>query len=324
MPLPSLLENRLTLPVIAAPMFLLSNPDTVVTQCTAGIIGAFPSLNARSSHILAMWLEEIDRRLHEQESVSGKKPAPHAVNLILHPATASRLSTDLDLCEMHKVPIIITSMSARQDVVDRVHGWGGIVLHDVVNARHARKAVSQGVDGLILVAGGAGGHAGHLNPFALVREVRGFYQGPLALGGAISDGAGILAVQALGADLAYMGTRFIATQESIASDDYKQMLLDASATDVLYTPKFSIAPANFLKASVKGAGYDPETAEALTKETAAARPWSDIWSAGHGVGAISDIPGISQLVARLEKEYLAAWGNMASNHEKWVLPQVQA
>lgn len=296
MPLPALLQNRLSLPVIAAPMFLVSTPDLVLAQCRSGIVGSLPALNARSSAIFSEWLERLQRELPESA-------APYAVNLILHPSN-TRLGDDLAICEQHRVPIIITSMSARADVVARVHAWGGIVLHDVVNTRHAKKAVSQGVDGLILVAGGAGGHAGHLNPFALVREVRRFYAGPLALGGAISDGAGILAVQALGADLAYIGTRFIATEEATADADYKQMLLDASATDILYTPRFSVASANFLKASVQRCGFDPETAQPLDPDAEnKAMVWRDIWSAGQGVGIISDLPPVASLLARLKTEY---------------------
>lgn len=298
MPLPALLQNRLALPVIAAPMFLVSSPELVMAQCRAGIVGAIPALNARSSEILEGWLDQL-----------GNLPAgsaPYAVNLILHPSN-SRIEADLAICEQHRVPVIITSMSARADVVERVHAWGGIVLHDVVNARHAKKAVSQGVDGLILVAGGAGGHAGSLNPIGFVREIRRFFDGPLALGGAISDGAGILAAQALGADLAYMGTRFIATQEAQADADYKQMLLDAGASDILYTPNFSVAGASFLKASVERCGFHPETGLPLQpeKENAAA-VWRDIWSAGQGVGVISDLPDVATLVTRLQTEYRAA------------------
>lgn len=304
MPLPALLQNRLALPVIAAPMFLVSSPELVMAQCRAGIVGAIPALNARSSEIFSGWLDQL-----------GNLPAgsaPYAVNLILHPSNA-RMEADLAVCEQHRVPIIITSMSARADVVERVHAWGGIVLHDVVNARHARKAVSQGVDGLILVAGGAGGHAGNLNPIGFVREIRRFFDGPLALGGAISDGAGILAAQALGADLAYMGTRFIATQEAQADADYKQMLLDAGASDILYTPNFSVAGASFLKASVERCGFHPETGLPLQAEKAnSAAVWRDIWSAGQGVGVIEDLPTVAALVDRLKSGYRAAREQMAA------------
>ncbi len=298
MPLPTLLQNRLALPVMAAPMFLVSSPELVMAQCRAGIVGALPALNARSSEIFSSWLDQLDEL--------PASAAPYAVNLILHPSN-SRMEADLAICAEHRVPIIITSMSARADVVERVHGWGGIVLHDVVNTRHARKAISQAVDGLILVAGGAGGHAGTLNPIAFVREVRSFFDGPLALGGAISDGAGILAAQALGADIAYMGTRFIATQEAQAEADYKQMVLDASASDILYTPRFSVAGASFLKASVLRCGFDAETALPLEPEKEnTATVWRDIWSAGQGVGVISDLPDVASLVRRLQDEYRAA------------------
>lgn len=295
MPLPALLQNRLRLPVIAAPMFLVSSPELVMAQCRAGIVGAIPALNARSSEIFSGWLDQL-----------GGLPAtaaPYAVNLILHPSNP-RIEADLAICEQHRVPVIITSMSARADVVERVHAWGGIVLHDVVNARHAKKAISQGVDGLILVAGGAGGHAGSLNPIGFVREIRSFYDGPLALGGAISDGAGILAVQALGADLAYIGTRFIATEEATADADYKQMLLDAGASDILYTPRFSVAGASFLKASVTRCGFDAESGLPLEPEKEnKAMVWRDIWSAGQGVGSITDVPTVAVLMARLQEEY---------------------
>lgn len=298
MPLPALLQNRLSLPVIGAPMFLVSTPELVLAQCRSGIVGAIPALNARSSEIFSCWLDQL--------GALPASAAPYAVNLILHPSNP-RLEADLAICEQHRVPVIITSMSARADVVARVHGWGGIVLHDVVNARHAKKAVSQGVDGLILVAGGAGGHAGSLNPFGFVREIRSFFDGPLALGGAISDGAGILAARALGADLAYIGTRFIATEEASADTDYKQMLLDAGASDILYTPRFSVASASFLKASVQRCGFDPETALPLNPGTEnPAMVWRDIWSAGQGVGVITDLPRVETLVARWKAEYQSA------------------
>jgi nitronate monooxygenase len=278
----------------------------VLTQCAAGVVGSFPALNARTSDMLSEWLTTIANGLREREVLTGQRPAPYAVNLTAHPSNG-RLMDDLDICTEHRVPIIITSLSVRADVIERVHGWGGIVLHDVVNSRHARKARSQGVDGLILVAAGAGGHAGNLNPFAFVLEVRSFYTGPLVLGGAIGSGAGVLAAQALGADMVYMGTRFIATDEASAPGEYKQMLLDAVATDILYTPRFSLASANFLKANVERAGFNPETAEPLNAaEGSAAIVWRDIWSAGHGVALINDLPKIGVLVERMKADYTTA------------------
>jgi nitronate monooxygenase len=318
MPLPRLLEGRLRLPVIGAPMFIVSGPELVLAQCTAGIVGAFPALNARPQQALDHWLTRIATALDAHRAANpGAVVAPFAVNQIVH-ASNSRLEADLEVCVRHRVPIIITSLRPPHPVVERVHAYGGIVLHDVVNVRHAEKALEAGVDGLILVCAGAGGHAGTLSPFALVNEVRRFYDGTLVLAGAITNGAGILAAQAMGCDLAYLGTRFIATQEANAADRYKQMILDAQAADVLYTPYFSGVHGSYLKASIRAAGLDPDhladaPAGQMNYDKREERPkaWKDIWSAGQGVGSIADAPPVAELVGRLEREYRAARARLA-------------
>ena len=258
MPLPPPLQGKLRLPVIGAPLFIVSNPALVIAQCKAGIVGAFPALNARPQDELDRWLARIESELAAHRAAHpGATVAPFAVNQIVH-ASNGRLDADLDACVRHRVPIVITSLRAPHPVVDRVHAYGGIVLHDVISVRHAEKALEAGVDGLILVCAGAGGHAGTLNPFALVNEVRRFYAGTLALAGAITDGAAILAAQAMGCDLAYLGTRFIATREANAPDRYKQMIADARAADVVYTPYFSGVHGSYLQDRIRAAGLDPE------------------------------------------------------------------
>jgi nitronate monooxygenase len=308
--LPPVLRGRLSLPVIAAPMFIVSNPDLVVAQCLAGIVGSFPALNARAPDTLDGWLTGIEQRLAEAKAEDAARViAPFAVNLIVH-ASNDRLAADLETCIAHRVPIIITSLRAPGEVVDRVHSYGGVVFHDITTIRHAEKALEGGVDGLILVCAGAGGHAGALSPFALLGEIRRFFGGPVVLAGAITRGAAILAAQAMGADLAYMGTRFIATKEANAAPGYKAMITEGRAADILYTPFFTGIPGSYLKPSIAAAGLDPNALPDATKDIAnfgsgRTKAWRDIWSAGQGVGTIDDIPATAELVARLKAEYAA-------------------
>ena len=306
MSLPASLENRLRLPVVAAPMFLISNPDLVLACCGKGVVGSFPALNQRDSAGFKAWLEEIEAglaQLHE--------PAPYAVNLIVHP-TNPRLQADLAQCVVHRVPIVITSLGAVKEVVDAVHSYGGLVFHDVTTRRHAEKAAEAGVDGLIAVAAGAGGHAGTWSPFALAAEIRQFFDKTLLLAGCINHGHEILAAQLLGADLAYMGTRFIATRESRAQEPYKQMLLGAHAADIIHTPAVSGIPASFLRPSLEQAGYDMAALKSgheagkLKPLDDEAKVWKTVWSAGQGVGEIHDLPAAAELIERLHAEYLAA------------------
>jgi len=303
------LRSQMSLPVIAAPMFIVSNPNLVIAQCISGVVGSFPALNARPAEMLDEWITSIEIALAERRRTQPQaKTAPFAVNQIIHQSN-DRLDRDLDVCMRHRVPIIITSLRAPTDVVKRVHEYGGAVFHDVISIRHAEKALEAGVDGLVLVCAGAGGHAGMLSPFALVREVRRFFDGPIALSGAITDGAGVLAAQAIGADFAYIGTRFIATREANAVDTYKQMIVKSSAADILYTPFFSGVHGNYLKPSVAAAGLDPDHLPSVDKSSmnfASDRPakaWKDIWGAGQGVGNIDDVPATAELVDRLIKEY---------------------
>jgi nitronate monooxygenase len=318
-PLPPLLQGRLRLPVIGAPLFIVSNPELVIAQCKAGVVGAFPALNARPQADLDRWLTRIATELAAHRAAHPEaRVAPFAVNQIVH-SSNGRLEADMEVCVRHRVPIVITSLRPPHPVVERVHAYGGIVLHDVISVRHAEKALEAGVDGLILVCAGAGGHAGLLNPFALVNEVRRFYAGPLVLAGAITNGAGIVAAQAMGCDLAYLGTRFIATRESNASDRYKQMIAEAQAADIAYTPYFSGVHGSYLKASIRAAGLDPDNlpdapAGAMNYDKREERPkaWKDVWSAGQGVGNITDAPPVGELVDRLEREYRAARARLAT------------
>ena len=318
MPIPAAFEGRLALPAIAAPMFLVSGPDLVVEACRAGVVGTFPALNHRTSEGFDSWLAEIRERL--ESGRPGAPVAPFGVNLIIH-KTNSRVDADLGICVQHRVPLIITSLGAVADLVREVHGYGGLVFHDVTTLRHAEKAAEAGVDGLILVCAGAGGHAGTLSPFAFLPEVRRFFAGTIVLAGAISDGRGIAAARTLGADLAYLGTRFIATAESLASEDYKRMILDGRAADVVYTPGISGIPGSFLKASIRAAGLDPDDLPVATGGYKAkvgqghgsgvaeeAKAWKHIWSAGQGVGSIDDVPPVRELVGRLVAEYRQALG----------------
>ncbi|WAF86486.1 nitronate monooxygenase family protein [Metapseudomonas otitidis] len=307
MSLPALLENRLRLPLVTAPMFLVSAPSMVLASCNAGVVGSFPALNQRESAGFAAWLDEIAAGLTADA-------APYAVNLIVH-GSNPRLQADLAICVEKKVPIVITSLGAVKEVVDAVHSYGGLVFHDVTTRRHAEKAAEAGVDGLIAVAAGAGGHAGTWSPFALVAEIRQFFDKTLLLAGCLNHGHEILAAQLLGADLAYLGTRFIATQESQASAAYKQMLLDARAADIIHTPAVSGVPASFMRQSLEAAGYDlarlndkanVNYGEKLKPVSDEAKAWKTVWSAGQGVGDIHDLPTVAELVERLDREYRAA------------------
>lgn len=312
MPLPSALVGRLRLPVISAPMFLVSGVDLVVAACTSGIVGTFPSLNARPAAQFDEWLAEIERRL---DAALAADPAaliaPYGVNLIIHRSNG-RMAEDLPLVIKHKVPLVISSVGDPTEVAKAVHGYGGTIFHDVTSLRHARKAAAAGVDGLILVCAGAGGHAGVINPFALVPQVREFWSGPLALAGAISDGRAVRAAQVLGADLAYIGTRFIAVKEAMASEDFKEMVVDSEAADIVYTDAFSGIKGNFLKQSIRNAGLDPDklpSKDSVSMDLAErekSKAWKNVWSAGQGVGSIHDVPSMAELVARLKVEYDAA------------------
>jgi nitronate monooxygenase len=321
MPIPAMLQGRIALPVIGAPLFIISVPELVIAQCTAGVVGAFPALNARPKERLEEWIIQIKTELAAFQAANPTKPvAPFAVNQIVHQSN-DRLEHDIEICVKHQVPITITSLRAPSDVVKAVHSYGGILFHDVTNIRHARKAAAEGVDGLILVCAGAGGHAGTLSPFALLPEVRQFFTGTIVLSGAIANGAAILAAQAMGADLAYMGTRFIATEEANARPEYKQMLVNSAAQDIVYTPLFTGVHGNYLKPSVLAAGLDPDNLPSADKSTmnfssngtSKAKAWRDIWGSGQGVGSIYDIPTVSDCVARLRSEYEKALVALEAN-----------
>ena len=308
------LTASLTLPVIGSPMFIISGPELVIAQCQAGIIGAFPALNARPAEVLREWLQQITQTLADYDQRHPEQPsAPFAVNQIVHP-TNDRLEHDVALCAEFKVPLVITSLHAPNQVVEQVHAYGGLVFHDVTTLRHAKKAIDAGVDGLILVCHGAGGHAGRLNPFAFVAEVRRFYDGPLVLAGAISKGEQIVAAQALGVDLVYMGTRFIATQEANAQPAYKQMVLDAAAGDIVYTNLFTGVHGNYLRQSIEQAGLDPDALPESDKTamrygsggSSKAKAWRDIWGAGQGVAGIASMHSVAEEVATLCQDYQQA------------------
>jgi len=310
MTVPPLL-SRLRLPVIGAPMFIVSNPDLVIAQCKAGVVGSFPALNARPAPVLEEWLKRIIGELGEHDARHPDRPAaPFAVNQIVHRSN-ERLNHDLDLCAKYRVPIMITSLGAREEVNRIAHDYGGITFHDVINAEFARKAIDKGADGLVAVAAGAGGHAGSISPFALVQEIRAFFDGPLALSGCIATGGAVLAAQAMGADFAYVGSGFIATEEANASPGHKQMIVEGAAADIVYTDYFSGVLGNFLRQSVASAGLDPDNLPKGDKShmkigSEEARVWRDIWSAGQGIAAIKDVVKAADLVARLEQEYHAA------------------
>lgn len=318
MSLPALLEQRLRMPVVAAPMFLVSGPELVLACSNAGIVGSFPALNQRDSAGFRAWLDEIEAGLQADA-------APFAVNLIVHHSNP-RLQADLAICVEKKVPIVITSLGAVKEVVDAVHSYGGLVFHDVTTRRHAEKAAQAGVDGLIAVAAGAGGHAGTWSPFALVAEIRQFFDKTLLLAGCLNHGHEILAAQMLGADLAYLGTRFIATRQSNADSPYKQMILDARAADIVHTPAVSGVPASFMRQSLEAAGYDLKRltdkadinyGEKLKPISDEAKAWKTVWSAGQGVGDIDDLPTVEELITRLDHEYRAATQRASRLGQRW-------
>jgi nitronate monooxygenase len=311
MALPPVLQN-LSLPVIASPMFIASGPALVAAQCKAGIVGSFPALNARPAEQLDVWLTDLQRELADyQDANPDKKVGPIAVNQIVHQSN-DRLEHDVAVCVKHQVPIIISSLRAPpKEMLDAVHAYGGIVLHDVISIRHAEKALEAGVDGLILVAAGAGGHAGALSPFALVGEVRKFFDGPLALSGSIATGDAILAAQAMGADFAYIGSRWLATRESNVSDAYRDAIVGSTAADVVYTNLFTGVHGNYLKRSIVAAGLDPDNLPVSDKSkmsfgAGSAKAWRDIWGAGQGVGLMDDVPTVAEMVERLKEQYQAA------------------
>jgi nitronate monooxygenase len=311
MTLPAMLQD-LTLPVIASPMFIASGPALVAAQCKAGIVGSFPALNARPAELLDTWLTQLQDELAAwREANPGARVGPIAVNQIVHQSN-DRLEHDVAVCVKHQVPIIISSLRAPpREMLDAVHAYGGIVLHDVISIRHAQKALEAGVDGLILVAAGAGGHAGALSPFALVGEVRRFYKGPIALSGSIATGDAILAAQAMGADFAYIGSRWLATRESNVSDAYRNAIVESSAADIVYTNLFTGVHGNYLRQSIVAAGLDPDQLPESDKSkmsfgSGSAKAWRDIWGAGQGVGLMDDVPTVAEMVERLKAEYDAA------------------
>ena len=314
MSLPESITSRLRLPVMCSPMFIISNPDLVLAQCKAGVIGSFPSLNARPLSQLDEWLHQITEELAKWDRENPDQPAaPFAVNQIVHRSN-DRLEKDLELCEKYKVPLVITSLGAREEVNQTVHGWGGIVMHDIIDNFFGRKAIEKGADGLIAVASGAGGHAGTQSPFALIQELRQWFDGPIALSGSIANGRSVLAAQAMGADLAYIGSMFIATEEANAEQAYKQMIVDSSAKDIVYSNLFTGVHGNYLAPSIVNAGMDPKN---LPESDPSAmnfgsggntdkKAWKDIWGCGQGIGAIEAVQSAGDAVARLAEEYAAA------------------
>ncbi|WP_457422921.1 NAD(P)H-dependent flavin oxidoreductase [Roseateles sp. P5_E7] len=317
MTLPSILKN-LPLPIIGSPLFIISNPKLVIEQCKAGIVGSMPALNARPAELLDEWLNEITTELAAYNRANPDKPAaPFAINQIVHKSN-ERLEHDMQVCAKYKVPIVITSLGAREDVNAAVHAWGGIVLHDIINNKFARKAIEKGADGLIAVAAGAGGHAGVKSPFALIQEIREWFDGPVALSGAIASGDAVLAAQAMGADLAYIGSAFIATDEARASDAYKQMIVASNSDDIVYSNLFTGVHGNYLRGSIVAAGMDPDKLpesdpSAMNFGGSAAKAWKEIWGSGQGIGAVREVLPTAQLVARLGREYRAARERLALN-----------
>ena len=314
MALPKILQDNLAIPVIGAPLFLVSGPELVIAQCKAGVVGSFPALNARPQHVLEEWLIRIKEELAQAKADNPNLPiAPFAVNQICH-GSNDRLMGDMELCVKHEAPIIITSLRPPEEIVSAAHSYGGLVYHDVISVRHAKKAAEQGVDGLILVCAGAGGHAGTLSPFALVREVREFFDGTIILSGSISSGSAVASGLALGADLGYIGTRFIATEEANADQGYKDMLIESVADDIIYSSLFTGVHGNYLKGSVENAGLDPKNLPEADKSSmnfgsggnTDAKAWKDIWGSGQGIGSIKDSPSVQTLVNQLTTEYKEA------------------
>lgn len=311
MSLPASLQERLRLPAVASPMFIVSNPDLVIAQCKAGIVGSFPALNARPAEELEVWLKRITEELDAWNQANPDQPAaPFAVNQIVHKSN-NRLEHDLEMCVKYKVPIVITSLGARVDVNEAIHSYGGLVFHDIINNFFAKKAIEKGADGLIAVAAGAGGHAGTQSPFALVQEIREWFDGPLLLSGSIAKGDAILAAQAMGADLAYIGSAFIATDEANADERYKQSIVDSSASDIIYSNLFTGVHGNYLRSSIEAAGLDPDNLpesdpSKMDFGDGSSKAWKDIWGSGQGIGAIKKIGPASDLIERLKKEYSSA------------------
>jgi nitronate monooxygenase len=320
MALPPVLSERLRLPVIGSPLFIISGPELVIAQCKAGVVGSFPALNARPAAQLDEWLHQITEELADWDRANPDRPsAPYAVNQIVH-KTNNRLDHDVEACVKWKVPVVITSLGARTDVNDAMHSYGGVVLHDVITDRFARKAVEKGADGLIPVAAGAGGHAGGLSPFALVQEIREWFDGPVALSGAIANGKAILGAQAMGADLAYIGSAFIATQEARAAQGYKDMIVESAADDIVYTNLFTGVHGNYLRPSIVRAGMDPDNLPQSDPSAmnfgsggnTEAKAWRDIWGCGQGIGAVKAAPPVADFVAKLSAEYEAAKAELAA------------
>ena len=314
MAIPEILKGRLSIPVVASPLFIISGPELVIAQCKAGVVGSFPSLNARPVEVLDEWLTQINAELDAYNLANPDKPAaPFAVNQIVHNSN-DRLMQDVELCVKHKVPIVITSLGARPEVFEAIHSYGGIVLHDVINNRFAKKAIEKGADGLICVAAGAGGHAGTLSPMPFIQEVREWFDGPVLLSGAISTGDAVLAAQAMGADMAYIGSAFIATKEANADEAYKQSLVDYAASDIVYTNLFTGVHGNYLRPSIEAAGLDPDNLPESDPSkmnfgsggSSKAKAWRDIWGCGQGINAIKSIDTTGELVERLKREYAAA------------------
>ena len=320
MPIHKHIEENISIPVIGAPLFLVSGPDLVIAQCKAGIIGSFPALNARPQHVLEEWIIRIKTELAEfQKQNPDAKVAPFAVNQICH-GSNDRLMLDMETCVKHEVPIIITSLRPPAEIVEAAHSYGGLVYHDVISVRHAKKAAEQGVDGLILVCAGAGGHAGALSPFALLREVKKWFDGTIILSGSIGDGHSVASAITLGADFAYLGTRFIATQEANADSEYKRMLEASAAEDIIYSSLFTGVHGNYLKPSIKNAGLDPDNLPDADKSAmnfgsggnTDSKAWKDIWGSGQGIGGIEDSPSVSELVGRIKSEYMSAFEEFKS------------
>ncbi|MGJ3254792.1 MAG: NAD(P)H-dependent flavin oxidoreductase [Alcanivorax sp.] len=311
MSLPASLQDRLRLPAVASPMFIVSNPDLVIAQCKAGIVGSFPALNARPAEELEVWLKRITEELDAWNQANPDQPAaPFAVNQIVHKSN-NRLQHDLELCVKYKVPIVITSLGARVDVNEAIHSYGGLVFHDIINNFFAKKAIEKGADGLIAVAAGAGGHAGTQSPFALVQEIREWFDGPVLLSGSIAKGDAILAAQAMGADLAYIGSAFIATDEANADERYKQSIVDSSASDIIYSNLFTGVHGNYLRSSIEAAGLDPNDLpesdpSKMDFGDGSSKAWKDIWGSGQGIGAIKKVGPASELIERLKQEYSSA------------------
>ncbi len=312
--------DTLRLPVVGAPLFIISNPDLVIAQCKAGIVGSFPSLNARPAHVLDEWLDRITTELAEYDAAHPEAPsAPFAVNQIVH-GSNDRLEHDLEMCVKYKAPIVITSLGAKEHVNEAIHSYGGVVMHDIINNRFAKKAIEKGADGLIAVAAGAGGHAGVQSPFALVQEIREWFDGPLLLSGSIANGSAVLGAQAMGADLAYIGSAFIATEEANAEQDYKQSIVDNAASDIVYTNLFTGVHGNYLRPSIEAAGLDPDN---LPQSDPSAmnfgsggnqdkKAWKDIWGCGQGIGAVKSVGSTADVVTRMQAEYAAAQDRLAA------------